>query len=87
MPLPALRSAPLTVPPDPFPTQVAGNTPPRPATPPPAAAAAWSAVVAADRAYYDSVQAVNEQEAGSIAFPGHYPEQRFRLSGTEVRIG
>jgi pSer/pThr/pTyr-binding forkhead associated (FHA) protein len=44
-------------------------------------------VVAADRAYYDSVQAVNDQDAGSIVFPGHYPEQRFPLSGTEVRIG
>jgi serine/threonine protein kinase len=82
---------PLTVPPDPLPTQLAGNPLSRPAaTParvPPAAAATWTAVVAADRAYYDSVQAVNEQEAGSISFPGHYPEQRFRLSGTKVRIG
>jgi hypothetical protein len=87
----AAATAPLTVPPDPLPTQVAGNPLSRPATAPshvpPAAPATWTAVVAADRAYYDSVQAVNEQEAGSIVFPSHYPERRFRLSGTEVRIG
>jgi serine/threonine protein kinase len=87
----AAATAPLTVPPDPLPTQVAGNplSQPAPIPPhvPPAAAATWTAVVAADRAYYDSVQAVNDQDAGSIVFPGHYPEQRFRLTGTEVRIG
>jgi hypothetical protein len=84
----AAATAPLTVPPDPLPTQVAGDfTPPSAATPPVAAPGAWTAVVAADRAYYDSVQAVNDTEAGSIVFPVHYPEQRFRLSGTAVRIG
>jgi hypothetical protein len=84
----AAATAPLTVPPDPLPTQVAGNPLSQPAaTPPPAAAATWTAVVAADRAYYDSVQAVNDTEAGSIVFPGHYPEQRFQLTGTRVRIG
>jgi hypothetical protein len=87
----AAATAPLTVPPDPLPTQLAGNPLSRPGATspgvPPGAAASWTAVVAADRTYYDSVQAVNEQEAGSIAFPVHYPEQRFRLAGTEVRIG
>ena len=55
--------------------------------PPPAAAGTWTAVVAADRAYYDSVQAVSDQDAASISLPAHVPERRFRLSGTEVRIG
>jgi pSer/pThr/pTyr-binding forkhead associated (FHA) protein len=51
---------------------------------------AWAAVVSADRAYYDSVCAVNDQEADSISFPAYLPERRFPLSGaegTEVRIG
>src|SRR4029077_1192620 len=53
----------------------------------PAAAGTWTAVVAADRAYYDSVQAVSDTDAASIAFPAFVPERRFRLSGAEVRIG
>ena len=47
----------------------------------------WTAVVAADRAYYDSVQAVSDPDTASIAFPAFVPERRFRLSGAEVRIG
>jgi serine/threonine-protein kinase len=53
----------------------------------PAAAGTWTAVVAADRAYYDSVQAVSDTDAASIAFPAFVPERRFRLSGDKVRIG
>ena len=53
----------------------------------PTAAGTWTAVVAADRAYYDSVLAVSDQDAASISLPAHVPERRFRLSGTEVRIG
>ena len=54
---------------------------------PPAITGTWTAVVAADRAYYDSVQTVSDQDAALISFPDHVPERRFRLSGTEVRIG
>ena len=53
----------------------------------PTAVGTWTAVVAADRAYYDSVRAVSDQDAASISLPAHVPERRFRLSGTEVRIG
>ena len=53
----------------------------------PTAVGTWTAVVAADRAYYDSVLAVSDQDAASISLPAHVPERRFRLSGTEVRIG
>src|SRR5690349_15262762 len=67
----------------PSPPSVAGTgSPSRPAE-----TGTWTAVVAADRAYYDSVQAVSDTDAASIAFPGFVPERRFRLSGTEVRIG
>ena len=51
------------------------------------AAGTWTAVVAADRVYYDSVRAVSDQDAASISFPAHVPERRFRLCGAEVRIG
>ena len=47
----------------------------------------WTAVVSADRAYYDSLRAVNDQEADSISFPAYLPERRFALAGTEVLIG
>jgi pSer/pThr/pTyr-binding forkhead associated (FHA) protein len=44
-------------------------------------------VVTTDRAYYDSVSAVNEQDSASMSFPGELPERRFPLAGPEVRIG
>jgi hypothetical protein len=50
-------------------------------------AAVWTAVVSADRAYYDSVIAEGGPDAASIEFPGYCPERRFRLSGQEMRIG
>jgi hypothetical protein len=53
----------------------------------PAAAAGWSAVVTADRAYFDSVIAEGGPDAASIEFPGYCPERRFRLTGREMRIG
>jgi tRNA A-37 threonylcarbamoyl transferase component Bud32 len=52
-----------------------------------AAAGTWTAVVTTDRAYYDSVCAVNEQDTASISFPGDLPERRIPLTGAEVRIG
>jgi tRNA A-37 threonylcarbamoyl transferase component Bud32 len=47
----------------------------------------WTAVVTADRVYYDSVQAANEQDAAAIHFPGRYDERRIRLAGAEMTIG
>lgn len=63
--------------------------PPVPAQPGPpgAAGAEWTAVVSADRAYYDSVQAAGGPDAAGIAFPAYFPQRRFRLAGTEMRIG
>ena len=91
-------TAPLTVPPDSPPTKLLPGPPSLPSmasvpSPPsaspsrPAAAGTWTAVVAADRAYYESVRAVSDQDAASIVFPAFVPERRFRLSGAEVRIG
>ncbi len=53
----------------------------------PVAGPAWSAVVAADRTYYDSVVAAGGPDAATIEYPGYCPERRFRLSGQEMRIG
>jgi FHA domain len=49
--------------------------------------AAWTAVVTADRAYFDRVVAARGPDAGRLQFPDDYPERRFRLSGPEMRIG
>jgi serine/threonine protein kinase len=94
----AAETAMLTAPPDSPPTKLLPGSPstpsqasapsPPPVPPgPPAEAGTWTAVVAADRAYYESVQAASDQDAASIAFPAFLPERRFRLSGAEVRIG
>ena len=72
--------------PSPVPEAVSRPAPPGPSVPP-VAAGAWSAVVTADRGYYDSVQAEGTPDAASISFPEHCPPRRFRLSGTEARIG
>jgi FHA domain len=55
--------------------------------PPGSGVPVWTAVVTADRAYYDSVIAEGGPDAASIEFPGYCPERRFRLSGQEMRIG
>jgi pSer/pThr/pTyr-binding forkhead associated (FHA) protein len=44
-------------------------------------------VVTADQAYYDTVRAAGGPDAAEISFPAYCPERRFRLSGTEVRVG
>ena len=57
--------------------------PPPPGNLPPA----WTAVVSADRAYYESVQAASGPEAAAVPFPGYYAERRFRLTGGQMQIG
>ena len=47
----------------------------------------FRSVVTADRAYYDSVQDEGGPDAAAIGFPAYCPERRFRLAGTEVRVG
>ncbi len=98
-PTPAPRAVPppaasAPAPPSPAPPAPAAPVAAAPApspTPPPAATPGgggdWTAVVTADRAYYDSVQATGGPDVGSIAFPVYCPQRRFRLAGTEVRVG
>jgi hypothetical protein len=50
-------------------------------------AAAWTAVVGADSVYYESVMAAADGDAAAVQFPGYCTERRFRLAGTEMRIG
>ncbi|MEV4257074.1 FHA domain-containing protein [Spirillospora sp. NPDC049652] len=47
----------------------------------------WVAIVAADRAYYDAVIAMNGPDAARIVFPPFAPERRIPLSGERVLIG
>lgn len=54
---------------------------PRPAMP------GWSAVISADRGYFDEVIAEGALDETGISFPGSYPQRSVRLSGTEMRIG
>jgi pSer/pThr/pTyr-binding forkhead associated (FHA) protein len=68
------------------PPQAAAPSPPVP-SPRPATGAAWTVVVTADRAYYDSVQDAGGPDAAAIGFPAYCPERRFRLAGSEVRVG
>ena len=49
--------------------------------------ATWTAVVGADRAYYDRVQAVTGPEGAAVAFPAYCAERRFQLVGNQMRIG
>jgi hypothetical protein len=65
---------------------------PAPAAPtapwtPGAAAQSWSAVVSADRGYYDNVRRVSGSAAQGIDFPPYAAERRFSLAGTQMRIG
>jgi pSer/pThr/pTyr-binding forkhead associated (FHA) protein len=43
--------------------------------------------VSSDRDYYESVQAASGPEGESIPFPAYSAERRFRLSGSQMRIG
>jgi hypothetical protein len=51
------------------------------------ATAEWTAVVTADRVYFDRVVAASGPDAAGVQFPGYCPERRFRLFGPEMRIG
>lgn len=71
---------------------VAPEVEPVPAVPPVPAirmpeAARWTATVTADRAYYDSVMAVDGPDAGGITFPPFCPDRHFPLQGQQISIG
>jgi len=73
------------------PAQQYSSNPPAPTIPPASVAsypqATWTAVVGADRAYYERVQAVTGPEGAAVAFPSYCAERRFQLVGNQMRIG
>jgi len=78
LPVPSVPSVPTA--------QPASTT--RPVAPSPHVPAAWTAVVSCDRAYYESVKAASSgPDAAAVPFPNYYAERRFRLTGSQMRIG
>jgi FHA domain len=63
------------------------RTGPQAAPPSAGAGPGWSAVVTADRSYFDRVIAAGGPDAAAIQFPAYCPERRFALSGREMRVG
>lgn len=49
--------------------------------------ATWSAVIGADRAYYDRVREVTGTRGAAVAFPAQGAGRRFQLRGSQMRIG
>lgn len=67
-------------------------TPPAPTPPAPAAPGAppsttWTAVVRADREWFDEVRRRDGPDAAGLEFPRYCPERRFVLDGPQVAIG
>lgn len=60
---------------------------PRPGSSPATPSGGPSALVAADRAYFDTVLAEMGPDAAGLAFPPYCPERRVPLVGEQVRIG
>ncbi|MDL4818881.1 FHA domain-containing protein [Actinomadura opuntiae] len=83
VPAPPVPAPPVPAPPVPAPPVPA---PPVPAPPVPGATG-WTAVVVADREYYNAVIAEEGPDSASLAFPPYAPERRIPLSGRQVRIG
>ena len=50
-------------------------------------AGTWTAVVTADRDYYESLSPLDDEDSASISFPSDLPERRIPLAGAVVRIG
>lgn len=88
----SLSAAPVKPPaPTPAPAPAAAPTVVAEAPPVPAdrvpEEATWTATVTADRAYFDSVMAVDGPDASGIAFPPYCPDRHFPLAGKEISIG
>lgn len=58
--------------------------PPPPPAPPPRT---WTAVVRADREWFDEVVRREGPDAGTLQFPPFVPERRFALTGAQLTIG
>ena len=82
---------PPPAPPPAPPLQPVPSAPAAPASPSmssfPYPQATWTAVVGADRAYYEQVQTVTGPEGAAVTFPSYCAERRFQLVGNQMRIG
>jgi FHA domain len=47
----------------------------------------WTALVTADRDYYDKLVAAGDLASAEVPFPAYCPERRFPLTAPEMRIG
>ena len=91
------RFTPSASPASPAPSAPPPSAPPPSGSPPPQQyssassfpypQATWTAVVGADRTYYEQVQAVTGPEGAAVAFPSYCAERRFQLVGNQMRIG
>ena len=54
---------------------------------PEGAVGTWTAVVRADRAWFEEVRGRGGPDAGTLEFPRYCPERRFPLSGSQMAIG
>ncbi|MBB5807528.1 pSer/pThr/pTyr-binding forkhead associated (FHA) protein [Saccharothrix ecbatanensis] len=61
--------------------------PPRSVAAEPAQSSLWTAVVRADRAWFDEVRRREGSEAADMDFPLYCPERRFELDREQVAIG
>ncbi|GAA2290593.1 hypothetical protein GCM10010402_56240 [Actinomadura luteofluorescens] len=86
-PAPPVPAPPVPAPPVPAPPVPAPPVPAPPVPAPPVPGAVWTAVVRADREYYDTVVAEEGPDSASLAFPPYAPERRIPLAGQQVRIG
>ena len=68
------------------PSAAAPKNPPTPSSFP-YSQATWSAVIGADRAYYEMVQEVTGPRGAAVGFPGYGAGRRFQLRGNQMRIG
>jgi hypothetical protein len=52
-----------------------------------AAGDGWSALVKADREYFDAVRQQDGPDVPTITFPAYCPDRQFSLTGEQIRIG
>lgn len=83
VPMPAPQAPPTGTGPS-QPWRLPNPPPPGPAHP---SGATWTAVITADRDYYEFVLASDGPDAAGIAFPPYYPQRRIPLTGAQIRIG
>ncbi|MFG1854636.1 FHA domain-containing protein [Actinomadura geliboluensis] len=87
LPSPPVPAPPVPAPPVPQPPVPAPPVPQPPVPQPPVPGALWTAVVTADREYFNTVIAEEGPDSASLSFPPYAPERRIPLAGREVRIG